>query len=165
MGCLASTFFTQYNLGRKVENTLGIKNVNPSSTSYITITSPTNSSNWITGNSYNITWTSQGSSGRVCISLWDNDSISTIAYNVSNSGFYYWTIPSNLTQNGVGGVGTCYIYINDLYIYSLWTRSASFIISNPPSGSSIPGFFVAVTLLGLIIGVLGIAAIRRRKRK
>jgi|SRR5271157_106605 len=161
--CFVSTAVDQSSSSRKVEGTLGNINAMPSSTSYITITNPTNSSNWITGNSYNITWTSSGSSGFICIGLWDNDSISTIAYNVSNSGFYYWTIPSNLTEYGVGGVGTCYIYINDLSIYNLWTRSAAFVITNPPS-SSTPGFSVAFTLLGFLIGVMGIGAITLKKR-
>ena len=74
---------------------------NPS-TALITVTNPHGGENWVIGNTYTITWNSNGISGTVGIKLFQNgSSLGYIAQNVPNTGSYNWTIGSII---GVGQI-------------------------------------------------------------
>ena len=67
----------------------------------ISITSPSNSSNWLIGSQQNITWSSTNLSGNIKIDLYKNNLfIQSINNSLSNMNSYSWTIPCTL-QIGV----------------------------------------------------------------
>jgi Viral BACON domain len=68
----------------------------PVASASIRVVSPNGGESLEAGTTYNITWTSSGSVGKVNIgySIDNGSSWSTIAFSVSNSGSYNWTIPN-----------------------------------------------------------------------
>src|SRR5271157_586615 len=109
---------------------------------YISITTPTSSSSWLSGSTYAIAWTSTGCSSYVTIQLYSSGSYySTITSSASNgaSSSYWWSIPSSIPS------GYYQIYIRDYYnseshAYSdsfyITGLSSSITISNPSASSS-----------------------------
>ncbi|MDZ7260608.1 MAG: dockerin type I domain-containing protein [candidate division KSB1 bacterium] len=82
-----------------------------SSPEQITVTAPNGGETWYTGSSYNITWTSAGTSGNVKIDLSINGGSiwSTIIASTPDDGSYNWTIPSTQTPST-----NCFIRISDV---------------------------------------------------
>ncbi|MBU8893236.1 MAG: T9SS type A sorting domain-containing protein [Bacteroidales bacterium] len=71
--------------------------VDPIPDPFITVASPTSSSNWIIGNTYDIIWT-DNISENIKIDLYVGNSLSqTISNSTGSDGSYGWFIPSNLT--------------------------------------------------------------------
>ncbi|MFC2086522.1 Ser-Thr-rich GPI-anchored membrane family protein, partial [Bacteroidota bacterium] len=65
----------------------------------ISVNSPNGGEIWNTGQSYNITWTSQDITGNVKIELYKSGSYnSTIHSNTSNDGSYSWSVPAGQTN-------------------------------------------------------------------
>jgi len=126
----------------------------------ITVTSPTSSSSWTAGNSYYIDWTSIGTSGSVYIEYYSSGSYHSIAYNVYDSGSYYWSVPSTLSS------GYYEIYIYDASNSTIAGYSSSFYItSSNPFNRYVPGFDVAFTVLGFLVGALGVIAFALKKHQ
>jgi hypothetical protein len=92
----------------------------------ITVTNPTSSSIWMMGNSYHIQWVSSNSCGYLVIDLTDtfHDYITSIAVNASDTGDYYWTVPTSGLP-----AGTYEIHINDASRDSFYAFSSPFLIS------------------------------------
>lgn len=127
----------------------------------ITITNPTSTSSWLNGSSYYIDWISSGTSGYVNIEYYHSGSYYTIANDVLDNGYYHWAIPSTISA------GNYKIYIEDASNYSIYAFSATFSITTTSTSGIqilIPGFDVAYTLLGFVIGLLGMVAIAMKKR-
>lgn len=63
-------------------------------TESIIVTSPSSSDNWEEGNTYTITWNSEGSISSIYIALYDDyfNHVTNIASGTENDGFYDWTI-------------------------------------------------------------------------
>jgi hypothetical protein len=112
----------------------------PTTSSYITITSPTSSSSWSSGYSHYIEWTSYGTSGYLDISLYTSSLsyVSSITTYTSDDGYYYWSVPYVTA-------GYYYIYMDDSYDSGIYDYSAQFYISGstgyitvstPSSGST-----------------------------
>jgi hypothetical protein len=67
----------------------------------ITVIAPNGNEVWYTGNSVNITWSSENLSDNVSIELYDNGSLeSIISASTANDGSYSWTIPEALPSGG-----------------------------------------------------------------
>ncbi|HME52772.1 MAG TPA: hypothetical protein VKM55_11180 [Candidatus Lokiarchaeia archaeon] len=119
----------------------------------ITITNPTGSSSWASGSIHDITWLSAGTTGHVNINYDISGMVHVLAQNVVDNGSYPWSIPSNVS-------GTCKMYIYDPADSYLGTSSPSFSITSP---SITPGFEAAFTVIGFLVGVVGIIAINLKK--
>lgn len=65
----------------------------------ITVTYPNGNEQWTCGLSYNITWTSSGTSGNVKIEYSCNGSWSTIITSTPDDGNFTWTIPNGVQCN------------------------------------------------------------------
>ncbi|MBI2635391.1 MAG: peptidoglycan-binding protein [Parcubacteria group bacterium] len=65
----------------------------------MTLLSPNGGETWTTGQTYTVQWQSTGYSGNVNIYLRSPGGSRdlTIAYNISNSGSYQWTVPASIT--------------------------------------------------------------------
>jgi len=76
---------------------------------YITITAPNGGEDWGRSYSYNITWTSSGTSGgvRVEYSINNGESWLDVIAVIPDTGVYYWTIPTDTTSD------SCLMRISD----------------------------------------------------
>lgn len=67
----------------------------------ITVITPNGNEVWYTGNTVNITWSSENLSDNVSIELYDHGSLeSIISASTANDGSYSWTIPETLPSEG-----------------------------------------------------------------
>jgi len=74
-----------------------ILNIEPLSTSYITVTDPNGGENWLQGSSQYITW-DDNISENVKIQLYKGSNLNSIITNsISSNGSYSWTVPSGQT--------------------------------------------------------------------
>ena len=92
------------------------------SSDYITVTSPTSSSNWETGQSYTVYW-DDNISENVFIKLYKNGEYATwIAYNsgsgTSSDGSYTWTVPTDLDAGDDYNLAVWSVDDNTIYDYS-----------------------------------------------
>lgn len=106
------------------ENMSSLHSAIPKPSASITITTPSSSSSWNAGSSYYIYWTSSGTSGYVTIEYYYGGSYYTIASDVSNNEYYYWTVPSYLSS------GYYQIYIYDASNSAIYSFSSSFYITS-----------------------------------
>ncbi|HME55110.1 MAG TPA: Ser-Thr-rich GPI-anchored membrane family protein [Candidatus Lokiarchaeia archaeon] len=130
---------------------------------YIVVWSPSSTANWTANSTHSIQWVSKGTSGQVNIEYYNGSTYHVIANNVADTGSYSWTVPSSISS------GYYQIYICDSNNASISALSSSFYVTHPspsqsPGSSSTPGFDVTFTMLGLLIGTLGIVAITLKKQ-
>jgi len=94
-------------------------------TKTIQLNSPTNTTTWYVGHTYDVLWQTTGAISRVDISLYMGDSpIATIASNVSNNGRYTWTVPGSITET----IMNYRVRVTDASNASLYVYSAFFLI-------------------------------------
>ncbi|MGB9608760.1 MAG: GPI anchored serine-threonine rich family protein [Minisyncoccia bacterium] len=66
-----------------------------------TVLSPSNGANLTSGSQQTISWKTENYTGNVDLDLLQNNNfVMNIASNISNTGYYNWTIPSNLSGSG-----------------------------------------------------------------
>ena len=101
----------------------------------ITVTNPHGGENWVIGNTYTITWNSNGITGPVGIKLFQNGrSLGYIAQNVPNTGSYSWTI-NNIIGVGPISAGSHYQIQVKKSGVAAGLSAGEFTISNPPAAS------------------------------
>jgi len=133
----------------------GILGINTDS---ISIYTPSSSTSWQVGTVYDILWGCTGSISYVDIQLYKDDSYySTIASDVSNLGYYSWSIPSTLPSGS-----TYRIKIIDHDNSATCAYSSYFSIT--PKTPVIPGFFWGYIILGLVLGIAMIFALVRQRQ-
>jgi len=89
-----------------------------SSSDYITVTSPTSSNSWETGNSYTIQW-NDNISENVSIKLYNGSSfIETIASSTSSDGSYTWSVSSSLSSGSNYNIKITSTSNSSIYDYS-----------------------------------------------
>jgi hypothetical protein len=125
----------------------------------ITVGTPDGTSSWVTGNTYNINWTSTGIITNVDIQLYAGGTlIMNIATNTANDGTHSWTIPDMLLNY------TQYVIrISDSADPTVYDDSEPFTITSPTGPPPIPGFDIFI-LLSLLLGI-SVPLIIKRKRK
>ncbi len=125
----------------------------------ITVVSPDSDSSWVTGNTYDINWTSTGPIANVMIQLYASGIlIMDIVTSTSNDGTYSWIIPDMLINY------TEYVIrISDVLDPTIYDDSEPFTITTPPGAHGIFGYDILI-LLSLIFGV-SITLIKKGKRK
>jgi len=91
---------------------------------FITVTSPNGGEDWQADSTYDITWTSSGTSGNVKIesSINNGSNWSDVIASTSDTGAYSWTIPDNPSDS-------CFVRIGDIDGSPLDTSDAIFTIS------------------------------------
>jgi hypothetical protein len=137
--------------------------------SFLTVTSPTSDSNWTTGTSHYVRWTSSGNPGTyVSIALYDSGAqvIDISAGAVTSNGSFYWNIPWTLPTSDAYRVKITSISDTSVYGWSpaftlthidpvitvtsptaglVWNAGTSkYIFWN--SSTTVPGDFVAICL-------------------
>lgn len=165
LACLLSTISIQGNTGRNVRSMIG----SSSKSNGIIVTSPTKSDSWEVGSTHEITWSSGYSTGTVGIWIanenldfaWAWGKILADALAIA-TGSFTWIIPNNIN------ITTSNAYI--IYVFmdnspSINGTSDNFTITTSSSNTTVYGFPIDITLVGLAIGVLGIVAITSRKRQ
>jgi hypothetical protein len=99
---------------------------------YVQVTSPNGGENWMDGDYYPITWVADGNLGPRPIDLYfslDNGQTwKPIAEDISNSGVFNWTVPSDETPGALIRVNLTDIFNNTISDSS----DASFSIDPPP---------------------------------
>lgn len=104
-------------------------------------------------NSYNITWSSSGSSDLCCVNIYLCSQDGGVQFMIErekfNTGNYHWTVPSNVTS------GHYWIGIEDSDNPRINAVSNESISINQ---LSTPGFPVEFAVLGFVLGILGILA-------
>ncbi len=105
------------------------------SSDYITITSPTSSSNWEVGQTYTIQW-NDNISENVRIRLWKgSDIITTITTNTASDGSYSWSIPSSISNDNY------YIVVGSVNNTNLYGVSDYFTISDGVATYNLDGYW------------------------
>ncbi|TFF89396.1 MAG: hypothetical protein EU549_00735, partial [Promethearchaeota archaeon] len=106
----------------------------------ITVTSPTSSSSWETGDYHYIYWTSTGYISSVKIELFRySNLITTISSSTSDDGAYYWSIPSSLTTSSNYRIKISSASDSNIYDYSDYftiSELLSITVTSPSSSSS-----------------------------
>jgi hypothetical protein len=94
----------------------------------ITITSPNGGEEWLVDSTYDITWTSSGTSGNVQIEYSTNNGSSWVEEiaSTTDDGSYSWTIPDTPSDN-------CLVRVSDTEGTPADTSNAVFTISPVPS--------------------------------
>jgi hypothetical protein len=131
----------------------------------IVITTPSSSSTWAAGSSYDIDWTATTTSGYFTIELFSNSgssyysTITSDYYNGNGADYYYWTIPMGTPS------GSYEIYIVDYSSSSIYAYSSTFTISSLMPGYGMPGYPLEITVLAFLMGALGATVLALKKRK
>jgi len=105
---------------------------------YITVTSPTGGETLFQGDTNTITWSSENAGSYVKIELYKSGSYSTIASGTSNSGSYYWTIPSNQPLGSSYQIKVTDFYDNSIYDFSEYFTidERTITITSPAGGET-----------------------------
>ena len=94
-------------------------------TSALTVTSPSGGPSWAGGSTKTITWTSSNAGNSVAIELYKGAQISsTIVSSTANDGSHSWTVPTSLAA------GSSYkIKVTDASDSATWDKSTSFTVT------------------------------------
>jgi len=92
----------------------------------ISVTAPNGDENWEADSSYDVMWTSTGTSGNVCIEYSTNSGSdwSEVISGTADDGIYSWTVPDTSSDN-------CMVRISDTDGSPVDTSDGIFIISIP----------------------------------
>jgi len=110
----------------------------------VVVTSPTSSSVWTAGETYDITWTSSGSVGSYVKMEYDYDYYSsstavTIVSSTSNDGTYSWTIPTTITPRTsylIRITSTSYSSVyDDSSLFEIRAPTGTVAVTSPTSSS------------------------------
>lgn len=130
-------------------NMFGINMINKAS---ITVTSPNGGEQWKVGETYNITWLSQGSNAtdyNVQLEIFDNRysnedndrSSATIVHSIPNTGSYSWTIPQSI--GGLLNFGNVTQPVYKMAVHS-WSDSTT---GTALGGSSVSPFTITAPVV------------------
>ena len=85
----------------------------------ISVVSPSGGENWYLGETYAIQWNSENIGQLVDIELYeDGEYHSTIASNVANDGYYYWTVPNRLNLSSEYSIKIASTSYDNVFEYS-----------------------------------------------
>lgn len=121
---------------------IGISENGVADPGWITVSSPYGGETWYKGETYTITWTSEGAGDYVTIKLvydgWLSDDEYTIASYTLNDRSYEWTVPSYQDSGSyyyieIVSTSDSYVYGSSGYI-SIYEPDRSITITSPSSG-------------------------------
>jgi hypothetical protein len=106
---------------------------------YITVTSPNGGENWLADSTYDITWNSNGTIGKVRIeySINNGTSWSDIIASIPDTGAYSWTTPDTTSDSCLVRItDTCFVIPSDTSD-SVFSITSPYITVTSPNGGEV----------------------------